>query len=735
MRRVTSPIFTALLVLASASAWAQIQPTVSFETKASRADVALPALGKQLGLSLSVANEMASEVMVIRLRNAPSEAALEKIAVALSGAWVKSGTDWRLERTGEARAELVQADQLRLAEAIKKWAKEQDERQLMPGQVATEAVATSVPIPPDEDGEEVDPQEAAQRKAVGEVYKQHGEAQRKIWKAIRAALDPASIVAVGFGDRVVMSSAPTASQRGLPAPVLAAIREFNQGAQARMQALAKTGMEPEQLEEMSLGPIHRMLLIMKRVSPYSWQVRIMGLDRANQVRVQNYFQPTAIDQPALMMMFDPDQVTKIKESTLKINNPKTSIPTSESFKSFAVFINSITQGAPPPMLDTKEMLTFFRNPMQFDPLSQTASAALLAIAEDQKAQLVAVVSDDAFVLESAAMYNRELTVGTAASALESLGTAQMESKDGWVTMKPAFPSVSPRARLDRKALQALISKEEATGSLSIMDKAAFMLTYPEYSELLWQIYQFLAAPSLMEGAFEGGMGANANAAYRFFGSLNPPERDALLSGQAVPLYRLTAAVRSRFVECLEEVQALGGENPAARNMFAPPLGMDMPGEEEPPKPFADFTDVSVQTVAQSYVTAKPITDIIVKPVGDQFSIFMMQTMTPETLAMIKQMMNSPDTMGFAGMLPKLDKLRPGTRTRLDLEFTVVPKFGGRHLLSGVQMTGDRNGVPESQLPASFLAALRKAEEMYRGIMDGGEMPGEMPDEGGQGTTP
>ena len=728
MRRAPALI---LCALCWATCPARDLPPVSYEARALGAEAALKAIGQQVGLSISVSPELGREVMVIKLTKAPAEEALNQIAEVLHGEWTKTDTQWRLDRSGATRTALLQADHIKFTAAIKGWLEKPDNARF-PGQTAEMELMAPATRP---DEPEQDPKEAAKQKLMMEIYQQHSKAQAKLWKDIRANLDPNFIANIGLNDRVVLSTAPTVLQRAVPPAIAAAVREYNAGAVARQQALVKAGFAEEDFDPGSMGAVSRMLLVCDRPTPYSWQIEIVGLDREQNRTLQNQLQPAVMDQNGLMAMFDPESRTKAVDPTFKLNGPESKVPTSESFKSFSMFINSVTQGAPPPMIDAKEMLRFFRNPVQFDPLSQTPTSALLTLAEDQKTNLVAVVPDEAFVLEGASMYNRELTLKSAVSALEQLGTCDFESKDGWTTLRPRFPSIDGLARLDRNALQVLINKDEESGSLSVMDKGTFLLTYPEFSEMLWQIYQFLAAPSMTEGMFEGMAGVRGkNDAYRFFASLNPPERSALLEGKAISYSALTGASRAKFDRCLGELVSLGGKNPEMRSPFIPESSPADFRQASPP--FADITDLPPQVASQGFVTLSVDNDIVVRPVSDEFNFFMMQTLTPDALAMLKQMMSQPEAAAYSGMMPKLDRLRPGSRTRLDIKFAATPEFGGRHLLSGIQMTGDKRGVKESDLPPAFLAALRKAEEDYRRLMQGdGEAMPDAPPVSEGGTTP
>lgn len=371
------------------------------------------------------------------------------------------------------------------------------------------------------------------------------------------------------------------------------------------------------------------------------------------------------------------------------------------------------------MVDQKEMLAFFREPATNEPLGQSATSSLFALADDQQANLVAAVPDDAFTLEGASIMNRTLDLQRAVSALEGLPLVNLVSKDNWVVMNSAFPSLGAHCRLDRESLQALGKKEESSGGLSMLDKGQFLLTYPEYSTSLWQVYSMFVVPGLMGGMFEGG--SDSSEVYRFFASLSPPDRDQLTSGQPVPMSRLSMESRNLFEQCIGEISTINGENPELRSWF-----MRWDGEEkaeEEPCPYKDVTDFAQHVIAQSFAVGNVVTDHVAKVVGNDLSLFL-GTLDAESLAMLKQMRESPEMAQWSSMMPEFNRFRPGTRTRLDLKFVLSQPYGGRGLINGTQMSADTQGVPFNRLPRPFQDAVKKAEEAYKQLMQGagGEAP-------------
>lgn len=378
------------------------------------------------------------------------------------------------------------------------------------------------------------------------------------------------------------------------------------------------------------------------------------------------------------------------------------------------------------MVDLKDMLAFFRRPVTNEPLSKTPTSTLFLLADDQRSNLAAVLGDEAFALEGAAIYNREVSLQMAIAYWEQFSTAEFEVKDGWVLLKPAMPSLSQICRMDRAALQSLIEKEENGSGISILDKGTFFLTYPEYSEGLWQMYSYLAVPGLSSG-WDGS--EDAPDAYRFFATLGGNLREALWQGHAIPYVQLTPDARRHFERCLDQVEDVTGENSNLNSwMFGNAEGQ----KTEVKPPFQDITDLSSAAISQSRVSASVYGDVVVRPTGDVFNFYMLTTMSPETLAMMLQMQNDPEAASYTSMMPKFDRFQPGERTRLDLKFAVTPQFGGRKLINGIKMTGDKRGVEFRDLPPPFIAAVRKAEEAYRKMMEGYQ-PG--PEESGGGIKP
>ncbi len=478
----------------------------------------------------------------------------------------------------------------------------------------------------------------------------------------------------------------------------------------------------------------RLLVIVRRTTPYTWTIQSRLFQPNNHPSGENTLRVSVTSDDALQAMFDEDGPKEQIKTVIKLVKPDSKIPAAEVLKPFGMVINALMQGAPPPMTNMDDLLKFFQSPDINDPLSLAASTTLLALADDQTANLVAVVPDEAFGLEGGQMTNRELTLQSAVGLLEKLSSSSLTSEGGWVTMAPKFASVSHLCRLDRVALRTLIDAEKREGGMSIYDKGQFFLTYPEWSESLWSAYQFLAVPGMMESMMFGMGGGEPNEAYRFFGSLQQNQISRLLGGEAIPYVQLTPQQRIQFDRCVSSIVSLDGPSRNPMDWLSGDVPV-MPGEGtegQKPIPFADISDRPGQAAQTGYIKIQGKETTVVKPSGGtSFAFFGAQTYDAATYAMMKQMMSTPEASAFSGMFPKLENMQLGKRLTLDLQFHVYGNHGGRQGLSGTSMEQGGRRYSEAELPADFLEAVRKAEERFNGMGQGpgdGTMPDD-PDDG------
>lgn len=705
-----------LVALFTSAPTRHLPESITYETRAANAQVVLRDLGKEWGTHITLSPDLSREVVVIKVKGVTGEALLQQLAEAMQAELRQTDDGWRIERTGALRKTQEESDRLKMAQRLDEWLKEYNESR---EQKAGEAMPEETP--PEEPS--AAPEDQGERRQAIEFYQKKAVLDEGLWKTVRESVSGSLIASIGLQQRIVWSSSPTPRQRPLAPSIQTAFRTYNND----LAKLSKTVPEGLKLELAdAFRPIQRLLLVIERTSPYEWNFVSKALTRDNTKLFHQQTGASLLWSRSLPESDGAKNPPKQPASQFKLSNPETAIPTPEAFKTLSVFINAVSQGSPPPMVDQKEMLSFFQTPAKNEPLSLTTTSALLALADDQKANLVAIVPDDAFALTESVLTNQTLTLGSAMEQLEGLPTLDFDSHDGWIHLKSRYPSISEACRLDREALQSLIALEAADGDVSMLAKGQFWLTYPEFSPTLWQLYSSLALPSLMGSMFEGG--GEVPDAYRFFASLNPPDRAELMAGRPVSVARLSPEARYHLERSIREITTTAGDNPDLQSWFMRWTGRD--AEEQPDRPpFEDVTDFPPQSNAEAVILATVHRDNVVRPMGNDLS-FIMGNMSADSLAMMRQMRNSPDAGEWSSMMPKLDQFRVGDRTRLDLKFVMAAPYGGRAIISGVQMTGDPAGVPFNRLPQPFLDAVRKAEEAFRKMTEDFSDPSE-----GQPSTP
>lgn len=666
---------------------------------------ALPQIAAKLGVSLSVAPEFLNEVLVARWREVPGQAVLDSLAKNLGGEWVQTPEGRRLTRTSAIREALENEEKEQLRKALAKGLA----GLLDPAPFDVPPGAELVPTAPPP--EEEDENSKKMRELYGELEATRTAFSKAMWKS----LSPEMLANIELEDRLVLSTKPTAGQRPFAQEVMAAFQTFQQKSNTILERIRKlTNADGDEMPEFApFRPTTRVLLVIQRQAPVNWVMRTQFLNASNLADSSNQNEVSGFSEQAERIMMMGETTDKV-EIPFKLNQPKKEIPVDESMKPLSIMLNAVMQGAPPPAMKG-DMFSFFRKPDETDPLSLTATTVLITLAEDQKANLTAILPDELFVLESSTFMSRKLDLQTACETIEALKATKFEIRDGFMEMRPVYRLYG--SRLDRKALRAAIDAEASHGALTIDQKAALAITHPDRSEMLFMIYQFLLLTSFSDGLIFGGSTMSVDNRFetlRFFHSLSGELRQRLLRGEAIPYRELTAEQKRRFALCVQYIMDVTAPEINFEDMVVPdsqPTEIsEEAGRRSMSRPIADLSDQPTALPSGGFVRATVQTDTVVKPVTDGSTFMPGQIMTASTLAFYKMMLSRPEAQAFAGMMPKLDRLRLGERTTLRLDFNVLSGYGARGSASGARFMGDPSGVPESALPPDFLARMRQVME-------------------------
>lgn len=732
---------------------------VSYEARATRIPVILGALSTSLDTKLSFDSTLEREVLAIKVKDVSAQELMDKIANVLGAEWIPSPTGFKLDRSKELQATLGKKDVNALMVLIQSEIKRAKEN---PNGRAGMYDMFDTPASPNAP-EQPDPKLTPEQKELAEITKAHGEITKRIRAAALNEINAEVISNLIIGGRIVWATKPNSKQKPLSVEFGNLVRQANNEvtnlrtraekieeklAEEAAKKMAPEGPggvpDPATSDEFRMGendfsfvsymlqPLDQLLIVAERTTPHSLNIQLKSqFDTFDYLGVDlegNRFE--AIMEQVAEARGGEAPKKKPYTPSITLKNPKKEIPMTEASKVISGITAEFGDSGAPPDADKiagalSKIKGFFNKPDEIDPLSNAATQAVFEIANDQNANLVAYLPDSAFNVESnfGAVSNNSLE--KALRALDNLGTLDLESKDGWVLSKMRYPSISTSARLDRVMARVAGDEDAKTGSLSLATRIAFAQTYPDYSQDMLNGLSYLLFPSMMN--MEGGFGGQSVFnGLRFYGSLTPPQKDTLHSGNPLPYRTLQANQQLLFLNCLTGFEDLERTKPRKGGMFDYLESMAddenaMPTEEEyneetAPRqaPFRDRSDAEPFLVVDGAAFGSFDEEQIIAPAGAKSLFFPVNEMNAKTYAALKAMKTSKTYKDMEAYFPKFDKgFFFGRKTNLNMSFS-VKGFGSRQSVSDSQM--GKTALQESQLPADFLADVKAAyEKMLKGV--------------------
>ena len=506
-----------MLPLALALAPSLARP-VTFDKPAMPLARLLPALGRSAGVDLAAAGNVAKDVALIKVKDAPLGEILRRLAE-------EDGAEVEATKTG--------------FRIVKTPASERKERQAaLAGRVASlrlalDQTAKSLALPADEAAyRALYPKLAADAKANrgGGWVRSGTDTPRARMPLNRAAMRAVQAIPVEIladlqeGDRIVYSSRPTRLQRPMPA-LNAIMKSFAKEQGAWAAAAAKSPpVEPGDYTEDPFrnvaaldGPPGRAVLTLSRGnSADAALVRIVMLDaRGEDLGMASYGIASREMQDGMAELQKPTDPTPV--------------PTSPETRTLMEGLPRMGGGGAP--VATPAAVALLSQPETRDPLSFGATDLVRDMAGERP--LVAVLPDPAWLSGLLA------PGGLKRSDRGFLGSlVAAREDDGWLLVHPREPETARRNRVDRAALGRFVRTVVAQRRVPLDAYAAYAWTASE-------------APSDVVGVFvammlEGGT-FNPDVDWRvlrLYGSLSPTDRQTMVAGGKKGWATLSKAQRS-----------------------------------------------------------------------------------------------------------------------------------------------------------------------------------------------
>lgn len=540
----TLACLTASLLLMRFGAAQDLGKKVDYATVAVPLSRAMTDLAKQTGGRLTVSDELADEVIVLRLKDVTADEALKRIAGTVGAEWKKVDGGLELQRSGEVIAKLrAQGLQTRV-QAIRKMIDKQLKSSGANEPLTLEAAASL----------------AAHynlASSTAERDRQADEELQRIQKALpdnRTAcrvlsfIDPADIAPMEAGERLVFSNRPTMMQKPIQGDVsevgLRAQEEHNLFA-SELKKLQKPdpnkptlyGIDPTNL--MPSAPVRFVVSLQLQDLSQVYMVRTIGFDAAN---IPVFFNISSVE----VLENDADMIAQ-RARVAKATESEPDLPVSHVTQLMLDFMKkSIAGGGAIPAQG--DLRTAFLNPDKIDPLAYVFSDAFLGIADRRNENLVAYPEDSAFLLGMFAGMEGRLKPSLVMQAVSGLGpmipTTVTES-DGWLTLAPANLMEAARTRTSRPILGEFLRTYDANGYLTLasVGKLASAVSTREFPVLDLFLPMMIDENARVDDAGDLNM-------LKLYASLDEGQLTRLNTKQAIRVAELRpeqAAMLSRFI--------------------------------------------------------------------------------------------------------------------------------------------------------------------------------------------
>lgn len=684
----------ALLLLAPPSELlpeSALSKTITAEVNARPIGELVAQMAAATGSELKVAPVLAREVVIARLDKAPAAEAMDKLAWAVVGRWQREGkTIW-----------LVPDDVARRKDSAAALAAR---TQALVNELEPKALNRAEADDPSLQGRE----EAKRQSPVLQVARLIGAAE---------------LASLGDGERRVYTDRPNRLQRPLRGNLAGIVQELR-----RPVSLGDDQVPAPRLT----GTVAKVLFTASRTE----QSRIVQLS----LRIYNPEGATIFTDGDSMMLFISSGDDEEKEPTTP-RRPEDAKPIeySDATKQLAALIGEFDMESDletrvPPAL--REALL---NPEKNDPIGLPFADMIRAIGRFRNQQVIAVLPD------SMGDQFNELpdTVGSALSQLRNNPEIVFNEEEKWVSVKP-FDIASSR-RLDRAALGELVRASNGQG-VSIDTLAAYAMKMGDYANLrIALVHLVVLVPGILPVMMDEGQSWDM---LRFFG-VSRLQSNAGQGQWRIPFLNLNveqAALARRIALSTNaeiRIEAPAAAEPIAAEARSSMLGMmmiELAGPSQPPTR-SDYRTEPTEVLAE--LPPEAAVEIVVSSgpgirleKGGLFATFL-GSLTPLDVAFLELMRESAPSGEMMAFLPKLDKVRLGTRVNVTVTFRYRPDVIQRGSLNSFTTDPKAAAVAFSALPTGFLGEVQRYKTDLKAYMerDGRKITDLFGGEGGVPVTP
>lgn len=545
---------------------------VSYRSTAATLGKVLPEIGAKAGIDLRPAANIADELLLVRVEDAPVGELMTKIAQAVGAEWVQEGDIYRLARPNsiiesERRAEIEERAK-RLRRALEKFTA--DVRK-SPNWTLDDVRAAKQKSQRDANQQ----RQLLQGQNIGGTLRSFSfGGGSEISPAGRALARMISMVnindlaALESGERVVFSTSPTRMQKSIAG-----------GVQEVFRILAQEQRLWDQLQDTSpgqqggilrrplpggaspSGPASRALIIASRMGfGDAIQLTLLVSDANGNVVASHM---GLLGEIAIAFGSDREQNPEVDYG------PAQPIALSDEAKAFGSMLNSagglmgsainfsIETGAagdsirivsPMAGATTKRMPLSpewrqkIVSPTTWEPLASLPSELVLAVADAQSSNLIASLPDESLV-RSTSLLGSNGTPNTVQvlQAMETSWDMKVTREGNFMVARPVFPVTARKTKANRVRLERLLRNLDRNERLSLDDLAAYAYGQPSARgpDSLDSALLRLLDPIVADQEFLQGMSGQRDM-LRLWGSFSPSQRQSLAGGYPLPVGSLSA---------------------------------------------------------------------------------------------------------------------------------------------------------------------------------------------------
>lgn len=415
-----------------------IEKPVSFAAPAAPASHLLPALGKAMGLELTVDHRLAHEVLAIRVKGMASSDLLKRIAQVTGGAWQEQQGAYKLTLPPSSETKQRRADAIARGDAIR-----------------------------------------AQLKWGSDLFAKATGGPASLSTIVVSRLSSETLGGLTPRQRVVFSTNPTPMQLALDPSLL---RELD------LTTLRKTQVrDPQTNQQTTLsGPIASVIFTLEPGNNREFfTASLTTLNAQGQAigseRLPTYFSPYQAAPPATLphadatvdLPKDVDKYVRAARDKVSASNVGTNSFGDDLGDQTQLYWNDDLNRPSAEVVDRRLL-----DPENVDPLALVAGPSLERLADVEAVNLVAAIPDRAFGPSVLAFGNGPVKVSALETDIRQNWEMDLSIQEGCLMANPRHLWATRAARTDRRALGSVVRTLSKTHNLTLDQQAAFATAQP-----------------------------------------------------------------------------------------------------------------------------------------------------------------------------------------------------------------------------------------------------------------